>query len=231
MRSVRRAATIAVVAAAAAGVVAQQPVIPKPAGLQPTAPPAPGATQSQTPSAATATPTPAQMGNFSPPLRDCGGALQRMNGLLLFEMIFEMLFLVLRFAVSMEYLEWELMKMAIMRAVWTFFPVVPLNFSALWWGTGPKGTCLSSYGSVRLAFTLLVFYGMFSALDTVLLILQAREEDEDSDYDSYDGSEYSRRNWGRRRRRRSSRDTTGYASQDESSDRGIFRKIGELFRR
>lgn len=208
------------------GIDAQNPVIPPPQGVaQPTAPPAPAATAPPV-----AAPTAATASNGSTlTLYECRGALQRMNGLLLMEIIFEMLFKLARFTQAMEIWETELMKLAIIRAVWTFFPVVPLNISALWWGGGTgKGGCLGNFASIRIAFTLIVFYTMYSALDTVLLILQAKEEDEDSDYDSY-YDESSRRDW--RRRRRRSRGSTGTASADESSEPGFFGKVAELFGR
>ncbi len=147
-----------------------------------------------------------------------------MAALILLEIIVEFLFSIFRFLINTERLDWDFQKFALFRLAWTFFPVIPFNFSALWWGTGPKGACLSGYSSVKVLFTTLLFFTMYSALDAALMIVQSREE-EDSDYDSYYGSEYSRRDWRRRRRRDDSDSATGTASMDQESEPKLIEKI------
>lgn len=167
--------------------------------------------------------------NGSPSLDQCGGAISRMVGLFVFEILGEILFSLLRFLVLTERLDWDVMKLAIIRLVYTIFPVIPFNFSCLWWGNGPRGSCLAAHQSIKAIFTLLLFYCMYSCLDAVFLIVQAREEDDDSDYYSDYDSESSRRNW-RRRRRRSDSDS-GTISGDESSEPKLIERIFPFLQR
>lgn len=83
--------------------------------------------------------------NGEPTLDQCDGAISRMVGLFIFEILGEVLFSILRFLVLTERLEWDIMKLAIIRLVYTIFPVIPFNFSCLWWGNGPRGSCTYKY--------------------------------------------------------------------------------------
>lgn len=179
-----------------------------------------GGVQNPTPS-----PSPRTAASGRVTLDSCGAVVSRLSALILLEIITEFVFSIFRFLINTERLDWDFQKFALFRLAWTFFPVIPFNFSALWWGTGPKGVCLRDYSSIKVLFTTLLFYTMYSALDAALMIVQSREE-EDSDYDSYDyGSEYSRRNWRRRRRRDDSDSVTGTASADDGSEPKLIEKI------
>lgn len=78
-----------------------------------------------------------------PTLFECRFVIRRMTGLLLFEMLLEFVFLVLKFLVFTEVVEWELNILTISRSAYTLF-VVLFNFTCIWWGSGPKGSCTFS---------------------------------------------------------------------------------------
>jgi len=134
-----RPPTVAPPAPAPSPVAAPIPV------TQPAMPPISTAQVSVPPGGVIVTNTNTTSSNGSPSLDQCGGAISRMVGLFVFEILGEILFSLLRFLVLTERLDWDVMKLAIIRLVYTIFPVIPFNFSCLWWGNGPRGSCTYIY--------------------------------------------------------------------------------------